>query len=198
MAVGAPERVLNQVNSGVVIVYEIDQGILIESLSTTGSQSLAAASFGAKVDLGNNILGVGAPGEDSGRGATYVFYVIGATLDERARLVGGGTDAGSGFGTSLSLDGENLAIGAPGFSAAGKSDAAAKGTASTGAVFLYTGTNFNQETRIDPLPGLQQFGAAVALQGVRIVIGAPMTDDNAGAVALYCDTNLIFKSGFEN
>ena len=152
VAVGAPGRVLNQVISGEVIVYEIDQGILVESLSTTGSQSGTDALFGASVEISPDQLIVGAPGEESDRGAIYVC-TIGATLDERARLVGGG--AGAGFGTSLSFDGESLVVGAPGFSPAGKSGASAKGSESTGAVFLYTGNHFEDEKRIDPLPGLQ-------------------------------------------
>ena len=197
VAVGATERVVNQLTSGEVTVYQTDLGMLLQSLSGVGSQSGSAARFGASVGIRNNLMLVGAPGEDMGRGATYVFF-IGATLDERARLVGSGTGAGDGFGESLSFDGENLVIGAPGFPAPGKQGLFAKGVASSGAVFHYTGANFEQESRIDPPAGLQQFGAAVALQGVHIIIGAPMTDNNAGAVALRLDPILIFKSGFEN
>ena len=67
-----------------------------------------------------------------------------------------------------------------------------------GAVFHYTCDSFEEESRIDPVKGLQEFGAAVAVQGDNIVIGAPMTDDNQGAVALYRDTISILKTGFEN
>ena len=197
VAVGAPERVVNQVTSGEVTVYEIDQGELVERLKTTGSQSGAAARFGAALGIRNDVMVVGAPGEELDRGTSYVYF-IGATLDERARLLGGGTSAGDGFGTSLSFDGESLVIGAPGFSAAGKSGAAAKGTVSSGAIFHYSGINFAGESLIDPLAGLQQLGAAVAVQGDDIVIGAPMTDDDQGAVALLQHTILIFNNGFEN
>ena len=91
--------------------------------------------FGASLGIRNNLLLVGAPGEELDRGASYVF-LIGATLDERARLVGAGADAGDGFGESVSFDGENRVVAALGFSAAGKTSAAVKGAVSRADVTL--------------------------------------------------------------
>lgn len=195
VAVGATSRVVNSATRGEITVYDIDQGQLVEIFNTTGSQSGSAASFGASMGMRGDLLVVGAPGENSDRGATYVYF-IGTTLDERTRLVGSSTVAGDGFGRSVSFDGSNIVVGAPGFSAFGKHSHAAKGVITNGSVFHYSGTNFDQEDRIDPVAGEQQFGAAVALLADRIVVGAPSTA-NQGAVAVHRDTRLLFKSGFE-
>ncbi len=104
----------------------IDNGELVNPVSFTGSQSLGGAQFGASIAMRGNLLVVGAPGEVNGRGATYLFLISGP-VDERTRIEGSGTSSGDGFGSSVSYDGANLIVGAPGFTGFAKGSRALKG-----------------------------------------------------------------------
>ncbi|MCA9280642.1 MAG: hypothetical protein KDA30_01215 [Phycisphaerales bacterium] len=69
--------------------------------------------FGASVAIDGNTLVIGAPsrGEDDA-GAVYVFAWDGASWTHTQTIVAGDSDSGDRFGTSVSIDGNRLLIGA--------------------------------------------------------------------------------------
>ena len=107
---------------------------------------------------------------------------------------------GEGLGTACAIDGQVAVIGAR---SAG--DGAVCGAAH---VIRFDGANWDFEARLQP-PNLQdgdQFGAAVAIDGDRIVVGAPGHDEageDAGSAFVYqfdgmmwvLETQLVAKDG---
>ncbi len=129
--------------------------------------------FGASVAIDGDFIVVGAPGSSTSgslTGSVYVFDVnSGAQLH---RIVPAGSAAGDFVGTSVDVQDGVIAIGAPFHDAPGMSG--------VGIVYTYnaaSGTLIN--TFNPPMPSvLQQFGTSVALDGSRLVVGAPYTYAN--------------------
>ncbi|MGV3711013.1 MAG: choice-of-anchor B family protein, partial [Gemmatimonas sp.] len=123
------------------------------------------AQFGAAVAISGDIALAGAPGETNG-GVVYVF-----TKNAAGEWSGAGTlpsqnvAPGDRFGAAIAIDGNRVAIGAP----------ARKGK---GAAFIFRreAGNWIQESEQaapNTVPANAQFGAAVAVKGERVIVGAP-------------------------
>jgi filamentous hemagglutinin family protein len=183
----------------------------------TGFKNVAVADlaindrFGSGVALQGLQLAVGVPGDDGAAdervdaGAAYLFTFTNAIFNggERAGSIGvgyntlaadfnfSGLDSGDRFGTSLSISGLGLAIGAPG-DAGFNDDApgagavytftfanAAFGGLTTGAILgqSYDGPNDVSVTGVD---AGDSFGASVSLDGFRLAVGSPGDSGSAG------------------
>lgn len=152
--------------------------------------------FGSAVSLTGGLLAVGAPyadnitqfserGSPTASGAVYIFTGVGTNfsgLTQQTRI-----DASNGpnlksddhFGFAVALDQDRLAIGANGDDTSGTSQ---------GAVYLYTGAGTGGlaeqkkivfDSALSPLTSQAFFGRAVALNGDRLIVGAP-GDDTGG------------------
>ncbi|MFZ5663778.1 MAG: MBG domain-containing protein [Pseudomonadota bacterium] len=192
--------------------------------------------FGSSVSLDGNRLAVGAP-NDAGAGntagfagAVYLFSFSNAQFSGGALEAIVGLDYGGGknigladiqandrFGTSVSLDGNRLAVGADGDDAAGNPPALER---ETGAVYLFTfADSLFQGGALQAIVGLgfdaggndldialddfDRFGSSVALDGTRLVVGALGDDGNGnslispGAVYLFTFADLAFSGGIQ-
>ncbi|RMH05537.1 MAG: hypothetical protein D6702_00095 [Planctomycetota bacterium] len=133
-------------------------------------------SFGSAVAVSGDVAAIGAFGDDdlgSAAGAVWVFrFVPGFNYwSLETKLTAGGGAAGDLFGWSLALDGDTLAVGAPG----------ANGRTGEVFVFRYDPVNriWNQEAvLVDPAGAADdQFGRSVALSGDLLAAGAPGADE---------------------
>ncbi|WP_312870377.1 trypsin-like serine protease [Streptomyces himalayensis] len=126
-------------------------GSLAASVSESGDRlghALAAGTTAA----GEPFVVIGVPGEALGSitKAGSAIYLHGSTniaVNQEATGVGGAAEAGDGFGTSVTGDANNIAIGAPGDAIGSDADAGNL------AVFSHT---LNSENRPTPLFGLDQ------------------------------------------
>lgn len=168
--------------------------VLATSAFVAGAQSLAPSSaqpgsrLGAAVAIGTDTLVVGAP-DDSERapyaGAAYVFTRSGTQWAQRIKLLAppGTAGAYTSFGEAVDTSRNFIAVGAPFDNLRGDA---------SGAVYIYkrSGDTWIFDSRIsasDAAPG-QQFGAALAMDGETIVIGAYLDnalDRNAGAAYVF-------------
>ncbi|HEU4727321.1 MAG TPA: FG-GAP repeat protein [Kofleriaceae bacterium] len=152
-------------------------------------------AFGVSVSLFGDTLAVGAPGEASAAtgvngnqannsatraGAVYVFVHTGTIWTQQAYLKASNTGAGDGFGSSVSLFGDTLVVGAPfeASAATGVNGNQADNTAgAAGAVYVFarTGTTWAQQAylKASNTGGLDEFGSSVSLSGDTLAIGAP-------------------------
>lgn len=153
------------------------------------------ALFGSSVALSGDTLAVGAPGERScatgingdqadigclRAGAVYVFTRTGGSWTQQAFIKPSNTRVEQSFGSSVALNGDALAVGAPGdwSCAAGvngnQSDVNCFGA---GAVYLFTRTAgaWSQQAYVKAsnTAASQRFGASVALNSGRLAVGAP-------------------------
>lgn len=177
----------------------------------------AADAFGQAVALQDTLLAVGAPFDDGASGsindnfgAVYIFGFSdldfsGGSLIGRlgvgytgAADVDLALDAGDQFGYAVALDGDNMAIGAPGD--AGAND----DTPGAGAIYLFLnggaaplqkaviGLDYagGKDYSIPDLEAGDRFGTGIALDGALLAVGAPGNDGegnpvtDAGAVYL--------------
>jgi uncharacterized protein (TIGR03437 family) len=143
----------------------------------TMQQKLVAADgaandyLGRAVALSGNTALVGAPYDDANgmeQGSAYVFVRQGATWTQQARLFAQEGASFDYFGWSVALDGDTAVVGAiygPG-----------SVNPDQGAAYVFTrvGTTWTLQARLNAGDGqsLDQFGAAVALDGQTALIGA--------------------------
>lgn len=131
----------------------------------TASTPLPRANFGAAMLVKGDVAFVGAPAYENGAVFQYTRAADGS-WSAAGRLAVEGLAEGDAFGSALAMDGDRLAVGAPGRSA-GK-----------GAVFLFTrdGSGKFVESGLLVSAGAAdgaRLGSSLALQGTRLVAGAP-------------------------
>jgi hypothetical protein len=168
--------------------------------SNTGSGD----NFGRAVALSGNTLVVGAPQEASAAvgvngnqadntaiaaGAVYVFVRSETTWAQQAYLKASNTDPFDVFGSAVALSGDTLAVGATGedSAAVGIDGNQADNTAgSSGAVYVFArnGATWTQQAYIKAsnTGAGDDFGAAVALSGDTLAVGATGEDSAAKGV----------------
>jgi hypothetical protein len=166
----------------------VQQGYL--KASNTNADDL----FGQTVAVSGDTLVVGAPQESSNAtgvngnqsdnnannsGAVYVFTRTGGVWTQQAYLKASNTDANDGFGYSLAISGNTLAVGAPfeASNATGVNGNQADNSAPlAGAVYVFTRTAgvWTQQAYLKGhnTEAGDQFGINVALEGDTLAVGA--------------------------
>jgi hypothetical protein len=141
-----------------------------ENWSLAAETSTANDMFAASVGISGLTALVGAPGVN---GVAFVFDKVAANW-VRTVLPVREQNPGDGFGTSVSIDGSRLIVGAP------KDDTL---TTDAGAAFIFesTDTGWVQRKKLTDANGAadDQFGASTAVCGTHALVGA-MYDDDAG------------------
>jgi hypothetical protein len=202
--------------SGAVYVFtrsSVDSGVeWKQEAYLKASNSREYSWFGEHLALSGDTLVVGAHGESSGAkgvngdqsdtsvagsGAAYVFVRANGAWTQQAYLKASNTRTNCGFGGSLALDGDTLAVGAwqessgAGGINADQTDASAP---NSGAVYVFrrTGVTWAQEAYIKASNAPYQkwsfsntapyFGYSVALRGDTLAVGAYGESSNAKGV----------------
>lgn len=150
---------------GAVYVFEENAGGTDnwgQTHKLTASDGAANNFFGHSVAQGEGLVFVGATGNNSNRGAVYVFD--GTTGVETQKLTAPDAAVGDGFGTSVAVYGDVLAVGAQ------------NATAYKGKVYLFqsvggTWTHFKTLTASDGVAG-DRFGSALAFSSGSLAVGA--------------------------
>jgi hypothetical protein len=130
----------------------------------------SGARYGHAVALHGDSLLIGAPQTDpAAQGLAEVHVRNGATWTLEQTLVPAGLDPDARAGSAVDIQGDRAAVAAPG--------QVVGGLANAGRVFVYerTGTIWNQVAALDsPVPTQDgRFGESLALDGARLVVGAP-------------------------
>lgn len=164
-----------------VAIARLASGSNVPLIEQRLESGIANDSFGLSVALGGadgELLAIGAPADDSfglNTGKVYLYrrqattgvYALIATLDPPVPAATGN------FGTALaiSIDGSRLVVGEP------KAQVA---TTELGAVHVYdlTGPTIGAPTTLySDLGAGGRFGQSLAIDGNRLVVGAPLADD---------------------
>ena len=182
-------------DAGAGYIYEFDSGwVYSDRIEPEGSSAeLSGAFFGESVSIDGDWLVLGAPGWDEAKGAAQLFKRNSSTdvWEHQFTLVPSQDQEGQQFGGTaffhhgVANHGRLVAVGASNFQGV---------FSGQGAVYLYTyntGTSEWDETLlVASVPEENQnFGAAVAIDGNVVVIGAPGatvgTDADAGVAHIY-------------
>ena len=162
-------------DAGSVYIYDFD-GTNWNETKLTANDGIAFANFGQSVDISGDRAIVGAYHDDAGAGlfsgSAYIYDFDGTNWNE-TKLTASDGAANDEFGRAVALDGDRAIIGAMG------------DENRTGSAYVY---EFNSvlwvETKLtdeNGAPG-DEFGHSVAIDGDRIVVGAPGDDGFIGGV----------------
>ena len=101
--------------------------------------------IGSSVAASGDSAAVGAPADNTlggiNAGSAYVFVRSGATWSEQQKLTASDGSPGAGFGSSVSISGDTLVVGAPGEGTAGSQAGAAY-------VFVRSGATWSQQQKL--------------------------------------------------
>jgi hypothetical protein len=131
---------------------------------------------------------LGAPSDNSGIGAVYVYTGSGRTWTQEAELTPTGGASGDFFGGAVAIDSGNIVVGAWSHN----------GDEGDAYVFAYSGsgaTFIAKQKAVLTDPGLASndtFGYTLAVSGSSIEIGAPGENSNAGAVYVYTGSGKVW------
>ena len=142
------------------------------------SDGAAFDRLGEAVSISGDTVVVGAPRDDDNgdsSGSAYVFVRSGATWIEQAKLLPGDGALGDRFGTSVSISGDTVVVGAPFDDDNGSS-------AGSAYVFVRSGTTWTEQAKLLPGDGAasDDFGTSVSIDGDITVVGAIQHDDSGG------------------
>lgn len=184
LVVGTPDEYAQAFDAGAAYVFVRSGGVWAEEQRLAPSVPEAYAEFGRSVAVSGETTLAGAPGRDDGSGSAFVFLDTGPTWTEEARLDPPGTTSLDGFGSAVALEGDVLAVGAPSDDTPG-----GRGAGSV-YVFVRAGASWTLQQKIVAADSSDRdrFGAAVALSGDTLAVGAPEVAGvsyESGAVYLF-------------
>jgi len=176
LLVGAPER--NEERGAAYLFRRGSDGSWSQSASIAISDtSIKEGELGASVALSGNTAFIGAPGEQEGVGAVYVYKRTNAgSWSQQARLANPDTAQGLSFGHALAADGNRLVVGAP--------------QKQGGAVYVFRDNGSGSWAVDDTLASDivnedAAFGANIDLRNNQVIVGAPRHAGGSGAVFVY-------------
>jgi hypothetical protein len=170
--IGARGDGQNGVFSGSAYVFTRTDGEWTQQAKLLADDGAARDFFGESVSLDGDTVVIGATGDDQNgvfSGSAYVFTRTDGQWTQQAKLLADDGAASDSFGTTASLDGDTVVIGAPGGRDGRGID--------SGAAYVFTRTNgvWSQQAKLflgDGLPG-EAFGEpSISLDGDTVVIAA--------------------------
>ena len=194
IVVGAPFDVENGLDSGSAYVFNRSGTTWNEEAKLLALDGAGGDRFGISVSISGDRIVVGAPfdvdqGVDSG--TAYVFTRSGTIWIQEDKLLASDGMGSDRFGFSVSISGDNAAIGAPLYDYQGVNSGSAY-------VFKRSGNNWNEEARLLPSDGTMddQFGFSVLIHSDSIVIGAIYDDaegTDAGSAYIFTRSGTAWK-----
>ncbi len=206
LAVGASSS--GEGSTGEVYVFTRSGGDWVQQALLKASTPGANDLFGSSVSISGDTLAVGALLEDSSgtginsgldgdnltvnSGAVYVFTRNAGEWSLQAYIKASNTDAGDQFGSSVSISGDTLAVGAIGEDSSGTGINSSLGgnnlAMSSGAVYVFTrnAREWSQQAYIKAsnTDVSDNFGSSVSISGDTLAIGAPLEDSSAISVSI--------------
>jgi hypothetical protein len=170
VVIGAPGDNFAGQYSGAAYVYVRNGTTWTRQAKLIPSVTRARDEFGTSVSIDRDTVVVGSNYHDDGAadgGAAFVFDRAGTTWTEQAKLLASDASVEQGFGVSVAVDGERIAVGAIYDDAMGIDSGAAY-------IFQRTGTGWAEQTKLVAPDGAagNTFGFSVAIQANRVVVGA--------------------------
>ena len=174
--IGAPYSTIDSLSSvGAAFIYRFNGSSWQEEAALFLPTSSRSAQFGLDVAIDGDkaVVGVPSPFDDQVMGSAHVYHYNGTAWILEAELTSSDDDTLNQFGNSVSLSDNVIVVGAPFNDQIGEDSGSAY-------VFRFDGTQWSQETRLNPSDGgaFEYFGQDVALSDSIIIVGAPGDDDN--------------------
>jgi uncharacterized repeat protein (TIGR01451 family) len=149
----------------------------------------ADAEFGSSVSVSGDTAVVGSPIDDVtasiGAGSVYVFVRSGTVWAEEQRLVAPDADDDDRFGSSVSISGETIVVGAP----------SASNSTGSAYVFVRSGSVWTMQQKVVAPDGgpNESFGHSVSVDGDTVVVGTPFQTFQLGAAYVFVRSGLVWN-----
>jgi uncharacterized delta-60 repeat protein len=189
VVVGAYFDETGAIEVGSAYIYELSSGTPSVPLATLNNPGPAANDyFGYSTAISGTRVVVGAHADDTGAtdaGSAYIYDLSSGTPTvPTATLNSPGPSTDDRFGLTTAMSGTRMVVGMP------REDT---GASNAGSVFVYDSTSGTPAVPVftlsNPGPAADDnFGNAVAVQGSRVLVGAPFDDTtaaNSGAAYFY-------------
>ncbi|TWT39991.1 hypothetical protein RAS1_43820 [Phycisphaerae bacterium RAS1] len=172
--------------AGSAYVFVRSQADWVQQAKLIANDAAADADFGWSVAVFGDMAVIGAPGDDGGRGAAYVFTRSGTTWTQEIKLTDVEGSLNDALGWSVAVSGGTVAAGSP----QANSGAAASGVT---VVFAKRDGDWSTQARLMPDDPLVdgRFGWSVATDGGLTLVGTP-GDDAACAGDPFCDSGAAY------
>jgi uncharacterized repeat protein (TIGR01451 family) len=158
--------------SGSAYVFVRDVTVWTEQEKLTASDATAGDEFGRSVGISGDTVVIGAPGDDDqngNSGSAYMFVRYDTSWSELEEVYAQNPSNNDHFGASVGISSDTVLVGAP------------DDSGSQGEVFVFArlGVEWPRIMRIRASDGDggDEFGAAVAISGGSLAVGAPLDDD---------------------
>ena len=184
---------------GAAYVFEEHGGSWLLAAEFAPASAEPEPGYGAAVAIDGDLALIASPGAPDENDAPLVGEVTVAERTpsgwvERTLLTPPVPMTLAAFGTAVAIEpgGQHIAIGAPGVWL----------PSGVGEVYVYERHPSNEgewilrDTLTNPSPGLDAFGASLAFDGQRLLVGAPSDDDlapNAGAAYVFSDAGDVWQ-----
>ena len=162
-------------DSGSAYVFVRSGTTWTQQQKLTAADAAASDEFGVSISVSSDTAIVGSHFDDDGgsdSGSAYVFVRSGTTWSQQQKLTAADATASDRFGSSISVSGDTVIVGAR-FDDDGGSDSG------SAYVFLRSGTTWTQQQKLtaaDAGAG-DEFGFSVSISGDIAVVGAYRDDD---------------------
>ncbi len=187
-------------DAGAAWVIEHVDGFWQRTETLYASDAARLDEFGSCVGIHDSTILVGAPGDDGGRGALYSFEGP-PEQRQQTRLLAFDRQPGASFGCALALCERFAFVGSDRWV-----DPVSR--QSTGAVYIFSRDPWRDCGRLTPdnTNELHGYGAAIAVRGNTVVVGAPLSSQpgRSGSVHLFeftdewRDTGTLFASSTQD
>ncbi len=172
-------------NSGSAYIYERNGSTWVQEQKLTASDGAPGDWFGSAVSISGDYAAVGAYKKNSGTGAVYIFKRDGSTWVQEQKLTASDGWDWDEFGRSVSIEDENVIIGAPSDDDYGYFSGSAY-------IFRKTGSSWIEEQKLTNSGGTEGdlFGRSVCISGEYAFVGANGEDDYIGSAFVFrCDNS---------
>ena len=177
-------------SSGSAYLFTRSNGVWSQQAKLTAADGAADNYFGYSVSLSDDGLAVGASGDEDESGSTYLFTRSNGVWSQQTKLTATDGGASGRFGTSVSLWGESLAVGAY----------YEDNGAGSGSTYVFTRSNevWSLQAKLTAIDSAASdyFGRSVSLSGDSLAIGAYGDDDNgsaSGSAYLFIRSNGVWS-----
>lgn len=187
--IGAPMGTGNDWASGMAIVYRLVENVWIREAELIAEDGAVGDMMGVSVDISKGRVVAGAwfnnhAGTNSG--AAYIFEQVKDQWIQTTKLTADDAAAQDSFGRRVAIEGDVCVVTSPLDDDNGSSSGSAY-------VYQFDGAWFQlQKLTAKTGASSNQFGLGLAMDGERIVIGAPWADDGKGKAHIFDRGDVMF------
>jgi len=165
--------------SGSAYVFHYNGSQWTQQAKLTAPDATVADYFGVSVSISGDTVAIGAFGDDDHgqkSGSAYIFQFDGENWTEQAKLTASDGEANDRFGSSASISGDTVVVGA-------RYDDDNGDCSGSAYIFQFEDGEWIQQAKLSASDGEADdtFGESVSISGDTVVIGALGDDDHGGA-----------------